>query len=134
MKILNKVKITHILSLGIIICSLGSCYPDSKDLTIDDLDVALSFYDDQTNFDNFTTYSMPDSVVVLDELSNQTGTGKFDDQILASVRSNIEALGYQEEADPENNAPDVLVLVSKVINNNVEASPTVIPMEGVTFE
>ena len=121
MELLNKIR-TAIYSMIIagLIMTLGSCYPGNE-VDVEDLDVALTFYDETANFGGFTTYSMPDSVVVLDQLSNQTGTGKFDSEILARVKSNLQDLGYVEEADPANNAPDVLVLVSKVLNNNVEA-------------
>jgi hypothetical protein len=121
MKIIKTIK-TSIFSilLGGIILSLGSCYPENN-LTTAELDTVFSFYDDNANFSNYKTYSLPDSVVVLDQLSNQNGTGKFDDEILVRVKSNLDALGYEEEADPTNNVPDVLVLVSKAINTNVEA-------------
>ena len=124
MKIVKKIKeLTFPMSLVVAILFFGSCYPDNS-VAVKDLDVVLSFYDDTANFSDFKTYSLPDSVVVLDQLSNQTGTGKFDTEILTRIKSNLDDLGYTEEADPENNVPDVLVLASKVLNNNVEAYTT----------
>lgn len=122
MEIVKKMKnLIYPAIMGFMLFSLGSCYPGNNDVEVKDLDVTLSFYDETTNFSDFNTYSLPDSVVVLDQLSNQNGTGKFDSEILARVKTNLEGLGYVEETDPENNVPDVLVLVSKVLNNNVEA-------------
>jgi uncharacterized protein DUF4136 len=121
MKIFKTIKLlTYSALLGGILFTMGSCYPDNN-FTIEDLDIAISFYDDQADFTSYKTYSLPDSIILLDSLSNRDPSDKFNEAILARIKSNLEDLGYEEEADPENNAPDVLVLVAKVVNDRYGA-------------
>jgi hypothetical protein len=115
MKIYKSAKklLFPIIAVGILFFS--SCYPDSA-TKVSELDTVVSFYDETINFDDYQTYFLLDTIVLLDSFSNQPSEGKFDDEILALIRNNLEELGYVEEPDPENNAPDVLILAAKTIN------------------
>ncbi len=97
------------------ICSLVllfGCYPD-EDLSIDDLDLVVTQHDEGTNFNNFRTYSLPDTVLkIVDGEGRVDLEGQQDELILGLVRSNMESLGYVEEANPSTNPSDVVVLIT----------------------
>jgi hypothetical protein len=97
-----------------------SCYP-SANLVVEDLDIIGTFYDTDVDFTTLNTFVLPDSIVQIGDpeepgyieidLSNQ-------DVILDQIRSNFLALGYVEEMDPQNNEPDVAILVEVVAQEN----------------
>jgi hypothetical protein len=93
--------------------TLTSCYPG--DVTnIQQLDLVVTTHDETVDFTSFSTYVLLDSVVHLDledVTNNDLLTRENDALILSRIRSQIEALGYVEETDPENNDPDVILLV-----------------------
>ena len=122
MRIYKTAKKLLIQLIAIVIFSLSSCYPDNFS-AVSELDIVVTFYDEDADFTANKTYSLPDSVVVIDSLTGQDDTGKFDDAILEQIRENLEALGYVEETDPENNPPDVLVLASRSVNQRHGVAP-----------
>ena len=97
-----------------------SCYP-SANLVVEDLDIIATLYDTDVDFTTLNTFVLPDSIVqtgdpeepgyIEIDLSNQ-------DVILDQIRSNFLALGYVEEMDPQNNEPDVVILVEVVAQEN----------------
>jgi hypothetical protein len=103
-----------------------SCYYDYG-MSVEDFDVVVTRYDSTADFGAISTYAMPDSVVHL------IGDGEvrevnrlFDSLILQTVSDNMAARGYTREMDPENNAPDAIVLVS-VTSSNIYAVASYYP-------
>ena len=93
---------------------LFSCSPDSGFNTVGDYDVVATHYDPRANFKSLSTYAMPDTVIHFrdpDDTSSTDLSREYDGLILGIVRTNLEALGYEEEADPGANPPDVYVIV-----------------------
>ena len=65
---------------------------------------------------------MPDTVVAIDiDGSNNIYEHTLDQEILDRVESNMTALGYTREMDPENNGADLVVLVQANVSNNYTA-------------
>lgn len=99
--------------------ALASCYPG--DVTdVSQLDVVITAHDEKVSFGDFQTFALPDTVieVVADSSSYVPISHDYDDEVVAQVRSNFEALGYTYVADPQATPPDVLVLVAAGASNS----------------
>ena len=110
------------MALGLLLW-LPACYP-GEPTSVTQLDVVLTTHDSTVSFGSFTTYAMPDSVVhigndsLIDDIVDLPRA--FDDLILETVEDNMEALGYDREDDPLNNAADLVLLVAAVGVENTD--------------
>jgi hypothetical protein len=106
---------------------LSACYPTEKDISYEDIDIALTVYDKDyytpgghSYFQDFQTFVVPDTVVhiiedgVTDEISRN-----YDKYVIEQVRGNLLKLGYIEETDPETNIPDIAVTVSVTTSEHI---------------
>ena len=118
MKKLNfKKLISPLVPLGAILIIISSCYPNNGTVYPSSLDTVLTLYDESVDFNQYKTYALPDSIADVgdpDDNDYVELTDKFDEDILNKVKSNLDALGYTQELDPETNGADVFVFVSKV--------------------
>ncbi len=90
--------------------TLTGCFPFGPE-EIDEFDVVATFYNENFNFGRVRTFAMPDSIAHISEGTSTVSRG-YDEIVLEQVASNMKALGYKREMDPETNGADVLVLVS----------------------
>lgn len=107
-------KRSHVGAAAIVglVVGLASCYPGDP-TTTSQLDVIATVHDDSVDFSAIQTFAIPDSIIHLELGENPIDLDRsLDDAILTRVKENLEALGYVEEPDPGNNAPDVVVLVA----------------------
>ena len=93
---------------------LASCTPETGLKTAEDYDVVVTLYDREADFGSIRTYLMPDSIV---HFEDPQSPGKelsrdYDDLILERVEYNLQAIGYRKETDPDDNDPDIIVMVS----------------------
>ena len=99
----------------------SACYP-SDSVSYSDLDLVTTVYDENQNFDDLKTYSMPDSVIhlkdTLDEGNNVDLSRDLDPFILELVKTNMADYGFTLEQDPESNPPDVILTVSAMATKN----------------
>lgn len=120
-----------------LICVL-SC--SSAHLEEDETDVVVTIKDHDRDYTLLRTYYLPHKVVDLCE-SGAGGAGgmagtesienckpadhSLDDTILAELRSNLDALGYREIEDPEEEEPDVAFFVGLVAQDHwfLETAP-----------
>jgi hypothetical protein len=96
--------IPALLLVGVAV--LGSCYPGDE-LTVSEADVVITAFDESVDFGDFTSYALGDSVVYPDPgggLLNRS----YSDEILGSIRQNLDALGFADNSGDPDNA-DVLV-------------------------
>ena len=107
----------YIAALGL----LQACYP-SEDFFVEELDLVVTNYDQDEDYARFATFAVPDSVVRIGGDGTEE-EGPFDELMLDLVRTNMQALGYVEETDPENNTPDLVVLVELLITDNTVVAP-----------
>ena len=105
-------------SAGMVILAqlfLYSCYPGDE-VSYADLDLVATVYDKGANFQEFTTFVMPDTIVhikdTLDNNKNDELSRSYDDFILGEVRQNMLDLGFVEETNPVINHPDLVLTVS----------------------
>ena len=103
---------------GLFVLFLISCYPGGS-VFEEELDVVVTLYDEEYNFDASKQYILVDSVVSIGE-RDRLLTERYNRQILDQVRNELNLLGYQEIQNPEE-TPDVVVLLSKVTSTNIEA-------------
>lgn len=112
-----------LLLTGLFAQFMVSCYPEGAD-NIEDYDVAITNYDKGTDFNDFVTFSIPDSVVYFSNDKNTTPPSHtFDDQIIQVVTDNFMAMGYTKVADPteatpEDQLPSFIVTISAFSNVN----------------
>ena len=93
-----------------------SCYSDYG-MSTKDFDVVISARDNNINFQKFSTYAMPDTVVRMTEDNSKPNTS-FDGQILKEVERQMSVYGYTRIAADPNNLPDVIVLVGVTSSDN----------------
>jgi hypothetical protein len=89
---------------------LLSCYSDYG-LSTKDYDVVITFRDNDANFQQYSTYAMPDSVVRMTDSSGSKPVTTYDQTILDEVKKQMAASGYTRVEPDTNNLPDVIVLV-----------------------
>ncbi|MFO7670134.1 MAG: DUF4136 domain-containing protein [Bacteroidales bacterium] len=89
-----------------IIMLMVSCYPNGAEY-YEDLDIVYTNYDDQFDFASQGVYSIPDNIV---KIEGDLAEGEdpefvkepYNTQILNSINSHMEALGWTATEDPDN--------------------------------
>jgi len=93
------------LSASVIV--LQSCYP-YDDLTPEDTDVVVTFYDDATNFTNLVTYAIPDTIYTFnssgDIVPSEDISSSSANQILTSLNNNLQEMGFTPQQGNQANA------------------------------
>lgn len=104
--------------IGLIAQLLVGCYPGGAD-NVEELDVAMTNYDKKADFSQYTTFSLPDTIVHF-VAKGETPNHQYDAQILVLVRSHFEALGYTyvEPTSETDEQPSFVVTVSAFSNMN----------------
>ncbi|AEI49940.1 DUF4136 domain-containing protein [Runella slithyformis] len=100
-----KVKYLNII-IGLAAAALSwSCNPDAlQDLTPEDSQVFITNYEKNTNFGNYATFSMADSVYVVQNGRSGVSTLGLDYNVLRRVATNMTNRGYTrvgKEAKPD---------------------------------
>ena len=121
----RKIQLTTVVILLIVsLTYLTGCYP-SDTVSYQDLDLVTTVYDTSMDFQTLKTFKMPDSIVhikdTVDPDNNVDISRDYDDFILDLVKTNLINFGYVEEIDPDNNPPDVILLVSAMASKNYYA-------------
>jgi hypothetical protein len=96
-----------------------SCYPDGPQVT-EDLDLVGTMHDPEFNFKGVTTYSIPDTVIHItgEDDKEEDIDRSFDELILTTTKTNMDALGYQWMEFDTLNPADVVMLASVVSTTN----------------
>ena len=92
-----------------------SCNPEFK-ATVEDLDLAITTYDDTQNFSQLSTFYMEDTIIYItdDKVEIQREDKSTEQHILDQVRENLLELGWQEVSDTTNEdiQSDVAIMLS----------------------
>ncbi len=94
-----------------LIVAVVACYPYPNPI-IADYDTVVTVRAEGASFEAFITYAIPDTVIETPDrgyIDQST-----EDFLLSEVHRNMQEIGYQLETDPENNPPDVAVIVSVI--------------------
>ena len=116
-----------LIIVPILLLSLNSCYTDYG-LSTQDYDIVATFFNKSTDFKQFQTFTLIDSVVRVRDDGGSTSNPdtQYDQQILNRVAQNLEDYGYHpippDQVD-STNLPDVFILVSTVSSTNYAYSP-----------
>ncbi|MEN8117728.1 MAG: DUF4136 domain-containing protein [Bacteroidota bacterium] len=93
-----------------------SCYPE-YDATVEELDLAITKYDKEQNFEELSTFFLYDTIVYItdDESILQVNVDHTqENHILSGVRQNLIDKGWTEVTDPSNGETnaDVSIMIS----------------------
>lgn len=127
----TRTKSPYRRALGLTGLLAFGCYPLGFD-SASELDTVLTWQNPETDFSRFRTYAIPDEVVDLcaDEDGDLPGLGgagtaggppldiddceeadhRYDETIIAAVRANMAALGFEEVPLEDGEEPDVIVM------------------------
>ena len=101
--------------LLVILLAIHSCNPEFK-ATVEELDLAISTYDETQNFGQLSTFYMEDTIIYItdDEAHIQREAGLTEQHILDQVRQNLLELGWDEVSDTTNHdlQSDVAIMIS----------------------
>ncbi len=98
---------------------MAGCFPGGPEF-VDQLDVVYTDYDEEFNFTNSLTYSLPDGVIEITDKDPGNNPPEFIDEvfsdaILDRIRQNMTAYGFTEV--DEDNDPDIIFLASAMSND-----------------
>jgi len=107
------------INLLIIPMAIGILYGCAKDplkhLSDDESRIYITNYDSSTNFKNYKTFSISDSVAVIsDGMLQKKSISETDAAIINAAKENMQERGYQ--LVNKNESPDLGVSVNKVIS------------------
>lgn len=127
---MKKTSLTMFLRKGLIfllflsasVIVLQSCYP-YDDLTPEDTDVVVTFYDDATNFTNLVTYAIPDTIYTFnssgDIVPSEDISSSSANQILTSLNNNLQEMGFTPQ---QGNQADADVHVFALVTSSTWVS------------
>ena len=119
-----------LLNLGVfslLTLILTGCYPGGAEYT-DDLDLAVTSYDESFDFTAVKTYFLPDSInhIIGEDDDPDKVDRSLDPFIISELARNFDGLGYTRlDSVDENSPPDVIVFVNaiRVTNYNIYSYP-----------
>jgi len=101
--------------LLMILLVIQSCDPEFK-ATVEELDLAITIYDDTQNFGQLSTFYMEDTIIYIgdDKVEIQREDNATEQHILDQVRQNLLELGWEEVSDTTNDdlQSDVAIMIS----------------------
>ncbi len=105
-KLILKFMAIMIIPLGITL--MQGCYPNN-DLTYENTDIVVTFYNDSADFNTLSTYYLSDSVYFLDD---EESPDPIDDSdvITNQIAKNMADAGYTRITEESPVAPDVVIL------------------------
>lgn len=99
-----------------------SCYNDYG-LNTSDFDIAATFRNNNIDFQNYSTYAMPDSIGRLPDTDPADINTMYDELILTQVAAEMEAYGYTRITAGPNSVPDVVLLVGATSSDKYAYDP-----------
>lgn len=103
--------------VGVMAIALSSCQKDPlKNLTASESRIYITNHDSTANFSTFKTYSIADSVLVIEDNQRQgADVSTYDVAVIRALREAMAARGFQEVS--RSDSPDLGINVSRVYNN-----------------
>jgi Domain of unknown function (DUF4136) len=95
------------LGIAWLALAVAACYPErSVDSTSEFATVTTSF-DEQADFATVTKYALPDTVLYVPREEDKEVPAATQSAVLAQIRTNLNALGWQEVTNPKTTPVDV---------------------------
>lgn len=106
-----------LISVGVLLLGSTACTKNAADrLSDDESRIYITNYDEAVSFSSYSTFSIPDSVAVID---NNQFAGRersaFDAQLIAAFVTQMEQRGYTRVAANAN--PDLGIAINRVYND-----------------
>ena len=95
-----------------------ACYPGSPS-SVDEFDTVVTFSVVETDFQGFSTYAMPDSI--LQREVSLPVSGAYDQLMLDTVAERMADYGYRRIADPNIETPEVVLLIMVTVTEEYRA-------------
>jgi len=96
---------------------LNSCTKDPVgDLTAEESRIYITDHDSSVNFSNYSTYSISDSVAVIENGKSTRDLSEVDEAYIAAVKKYMDHAGFKRVSKSEN--PDLGVDVNHIINTS----------------
>jgi len=116
-----------VFAIGVASAFMPSCYPNGPE-SPEDFDVTITTFDDDTDFTTFKTYSLPDSIPLVpnpedpgEPVTQPPLSGPTTQLILSTIDSMMAVYGWTKELDPNNNPPDITMVVGVSATENYGA-------------
>lgn len=108
-----------VILLPILAITANSCYSDYG-MSASDYDVVLTLFDEEGKFGEYKTFAIADTVFHITESGEDSEllSRRFDEDIIERIESNMIAIGFTKESDPQNHIPDVVVVVAATASRN----------------
>jgi hypothetical protein len=107
------------LPLGLVLCSvlIISCTKDPvSNLTAEESRIYITDHDSSVNFSNYSTYSISDSIAVIDNGNSKHESSATGEAYIAAVKKYMNNAGYTLVSKNDN--PDLGVDVTHIINTS----------------
>jgi hypothetical protein len=112
----------RILLLGLSGLMLWGCSPKNTEATIDELDLTITNKKEGTDFSQYKTYAITDSVQIITEDPNKDSSARqeVDIIILNEIDAQMDKYGYEKIAlkDTAVRTPDIVLDVARLVLDN----------------
>lgn len=106
-----------LLAAAALILSLGACQKDAvSNLSTEESRIYITDHDSTVNFSSYHTYSISDSVAVIDGNQSKKQLDEADAAYITAVKKYMDGLGYTQVAKSDH--PDLGVDISHIINTS----------------
>ena len=108
---MRKIKL---IAMSLLIFATASLFSCQRGVTTDD--VVATYHNPNVAFAGYKTYAMPDSVVLVGDMSLQASlNNKYQTQILNTINSNMTSIGYIQKANKD--SVDLIILPTVIISS-----------------
>ncbi len=119
---MKNLKLSQIIALSLILALpvlINSCHPGGPSAT-EDLDIVVTMHSEEFDFQGAITFTMPDTVMhIIGEDDDPDDVDRsFDELILLTTKTNMDALGYKWMEFDTLNPADVVLLATALANTN----------------
>jgi len=106
-----------LLAAAALVLSLGACQKDAvSNLSTEESRIYITDHDSTVNFSSYRTYSISDSVAVIDGNQSTKQLDEADAAYITAVKKYMDGMGYTLVAKNDN--PDLGVDISHIINTS----------------
>jgi hypothetical protein len=102
------------LCIAALALSVTACYPDRSGDYYSDFASVTTLYDTTATFSNIQTYAMPDTVLYVPRVEGNEVPAVTQSAILSTLRTELNALGWQEIVNPSQTSPADVYLTAYV--------------------
>jgi hypothetical protein len=108
-----------VILIPILAITVNSCY-DDYGMSTSDYDIVLTLFDKEAKFGQYKSFAMADTIFHITEDGEDSDllSRQYDKNILERIESNMLALGYTKEENPETNTPDVAIVTAATASRN----------------